>query len=152
MDTNQITLIVNGKKHHLHLLLNQRSSIPRIDVEVAMLNMDKAAKLVSFEPAYPEADDLEPMVYKHEGQFILLVGKTKIDKIMTEGCAFFRAHLVSSPALKKARIVEEVTAPVNDDPEQGYVGNRIRLPDAVQVRPAYKTPFGSYDSSRPRRT
>lgn len=103
----------NGHKHNLAQVLAQGNAGPLIDVSVKDLDTDSVNRKVAsvFEGAPSiQTDDLvlngETIVYKINGKFYVLFGHVKAVRAFKQNDVAFKARLISSPAMKKCRIIE----------------------------------------------
>jgi hypothetical protein len=161
MENTKLILIVNDKRHHLQQVLNSRSSLPKVemklsDVEpdspVVRFRHDAAEEGFTFKAEQMAALwEAEPMFYKHEGKYHVLIGQSKVLDALEKKSPSIRGHLLSSPMLKKTREIVEVAEPINDDPVVAFVPNRIRFPEQREERRHQpRTPgVSSFGSVRP---
>lgn len=123
-------LILNGQRYKLSQLLVIANTAPTIGINATDINDGSNSEhRVSFEPATPIANDHQPMlpiVFKQHGKFTVLLGETLIKDGMN------KVRLLSTPALKKARL---------PDP------NTLTIPPAP-IQPSYSAEF----ANRPRVT
>lgn len=93
---------VNGHKHNLALVVSRAGSCPLIDVDVADIEIDaEFAK-----PFDLSVKDMSPVVYKHAGKLLVILGADHIRKAVEKNQPKFKARLLTSVALKSARIAE----------------------------------------------
>jgi hypothetical protein len=114
---NPVTLIaelkdavieVHGHTHNLALVMSRAGSCPLIDVKLQDLDMDT---LFQSSPVDIGVDNLSPVVYKHSGKMLIIVGRNHVLKAQDKKHATIEARLLTSVALKSARIVEASTVP-----------------------------------------
>lgn len=138
---NPVTLIaelkdavieVNGHKHNLGLMLARAGSCPLIDVDVAEIEIDaEFAK-----PWDLSFKDMSPIVYKHAGKLLVIVGVDHVRKAVEKNQPKLKARLLTSVALKSARIIEP-------EPE------RTVTPPSAPFNPPRFSERRPYNSNRP---
>lgn len=151
----------NGHSHKLNVVMAKAGSAPLVEVKVSDIDLD-ASRATRTE--YHEVDDLEPAVIKHGGKYLVLVGR---DRIMNTNNQLIKVRLVTSVALKSARIVEAQAEPERtpfnpprftdnrrfDTASAGPSHERTRTFDHVRQdsgRPQHSTPrFERHETPRP---
>jgi hypothetical protein len=105
---------VFGHQHNLALVLARAGSCPLIDVNVDELNLETCF------PTTPENEDavqeLMLVVYKHSGKLRVVVGRNHVSRAVLKNQTTLKARLLTSVALKEARIVEAQPEPVSRVP------------------------------------
>lgn len=103
-------LTVNGAEHNLLLMLKTASTGPLIDVKVNELALDSDIpdNRVLYTPHNADIHDEGLVVYKHNGKFLVLSGRNIAIRARTNKEPSVSARLISTPALKRARIIKEV--------------------------------------------
>lgn len=118
-----ITLLFNGNKHRVSNIMNGMRSCPVINIPVTDLTTTdisdeenpkrivKTGDAFRFEPTSKEVDEMfKVVVYKLNGDMIVLFGKDKVAKAIEAGQSMISAILLSTMAMKHAR--EQVTMTV----------------------------------------
>lgn len=90
----------NGHDHKLHVVMAKASTALVVDIKTADIDVNQS---LAARTDYHEVDGLEPAVIKHGGKYLVLLGR---DRVIAATKATVKARLVTSVALKDARIVE----------------------------------------------
>ncbi len=109
-------LVFNGHDHKLNVVIAKAGSAPLIDVKVAEIDLAQSLKERDDHHAI---DDLAPAVIKHAGKFLILLGRHRISRAVGLNQETIQVRLVTSVALKDARVVEvqeRATSPAFNPP------------------------------------
>jgi hypothetical protein len=140
-------LILDSVNYDLSMLVKIVGAAPTVEIELAKLNSrtDRPGPLaelhdVRIKPTWLGEKELPVAVYKQGNGFTILMGLERLSMLMQadkKGTAptTVKAKLVSSPALKKARIVE---TPVETRPSESR--------PAYRGDSGYGIPLGGYRS------
>lgn len=102
-------LLFNAHAHYLDALLAQTRTAPSIGVEREKVDLDISNLFyIGIQPASATPSNSEVVFVKYDGRFVVLLGQDKVRAALEQSQATIRGRLLSSPALKKARVPEEV--------------------------------------------
>lgn len=120
-------LLHNGAAHSLTNVLSQAiASNVEISVDLDQVGPvagdDVPANLFLIQPHNPETYELPLVLYKYQGRFHVLTGNAHVARARTNKQIQVKGLLLSTPALKKARIVkdEEVAPPPTTAPARPF--------------------------------
>lgn len=142
-------IVFQDKRHDFAMLMTLSKTGPSIAIPFAEVahEADDTDFSVAHTPAEPTPDPADQIVvHKFKGKYVVLYGWHKIDPKQTH----FKARLVSSPLLKRARIEEvQPGAQQNDyfDRQPRQFEPRNNYGDSNRT-PAYSD--RSYQGNRPR--
>lgn len=135
-------LVFNGHTHYVVGVLGSVSSSERVGIAIADTQIDEPSELdlvskvaIPLPKTAPTegiiGDRVEILVYKHNNRFYVLAGHDRVRFYRAEGKTHYKAKIVSSPALKKTRVIEQAPTPIRsiDDrrPSYGTIGHtRVR--------------------------
>lgn len=110
MDTKEIeqlkkfSLEVNGHQHNLGLMLARAGSCPLIDAELKDIDLET---FFETEPLNRGIGDMTVVLYKFNGKLLVLTGFTHVLEAVAANKLKIQARLITSVALKAARIVKD---------------------------------------------
>lgn len=155
-------LLHNGAAHNLCALMQLAFAATAPEVTV---NLDQIGPVVSGEPSdepapalfqiqpkNSEINQLPLVLYKHGGRYHVLFGEAEIGRAKTNQQTQVTGKLVSTPTLKKTRIIkiepEAVAVAVAEVPVNRYDSAAPRRPP--RAAPSDSNPYNNGD--RPQRT
>jgi hypothetical protein len=98
----------NGHDHKISLV-QSKATAERIEVKLAEIDL---AGSLGIRPMNHDADQEDAILIKHHGKFQILLGRDSvIDGFSSLPVVAIKARLISSVALKAARVVKEQPAP-----------------------------------------
>lgn len=126
-------LSFNGHDHVLATVIAVAQGGPIIAVKLSDLAIDSDVpdNRVLIEPHSAELANLELIVYKHNGKFLILTGHAIIAQAKTDKLSEIKARLLSTPALKRARVIPD--QPVQSEPSRPAVQPSV----GYTSRPSY---------------
>lgn len=150
-DNQKPLLTFQGNDHFLDLILGALSSAPIVEIPAK----DIIDAEVRFTPSEPELDRSHPTYYKHDGKYIVLLGKKKVAEQLEKGQTVLKGRFLSKPALKQTRVpdpallaaaAERAAQPAYES--TGYTPNRPRFNDNRSFAPRTTTTgYRNRDSS-----
>lgn len=111
----KVILILHDHEYNLERLLDLAGTGPVITVDAKDLDMTVTTADLRLSAEVEGYDNAEIIFFKYHGKFIPLRGKGRI--AAAAGQTTFKGRLISTPALKKARIEQYVPPPA---PEPEY--------------------------------
>jgi hypothetical protein len=108
---DEIRLQFKGEEYLVKTLIGLMRQAPVIEVKPEDLNpidptgADSQNFGVCYAPAAPELQYGEIAFFKQEGKYTVLLGKGSVQKAFEQGAATVKGRLISSPGLKKIRII-----------------------------------------------
>lgn len=134
----------NGHSHKLIQLLGKASTAPLIEVSKGEIVLDDGALPVKYGNHSPDLDE-HIVLYKHDGKFYVLYGRDVVRKGFDNSQLSFKGRLISSPALKQCRIVEDTVQPAAPASPPGFE-NRPRFASNARDREQRPAPRnGNYN-------
>lgn len=131
MNTKTAVLTLNGHEHDLAKLLDLAAQGPLITVDLKDVDLDptpETAVTLSHEPNGWQTDD--PIFFKYQNKFIPLRGAAGIRQLNSKGLASVKGRLLSTPALKKSRLVD----PSAIEPDPSWDRQRAPWQDSLNKR------------------
>lgn len=106
-----------GHEYNLEQLMSLYAQLPEVDVKVIEMNLSSRPE---YEVEY-SADVAQQMgdiviFYKLEGKYIPLFGEDTFLDMVAAGSSVIKGRLISTPALKKSRIVNVVATHLQSTP------------------------------------
>ena len=138
------TIEVNDHQHNLALVLSRAGSCPLIDVTLSDLDLNTCFTTVPENEA--AVQELMPVVYKHSGKMFIIVGRNHVIRALNKKQATLKARLLTSVALKVARIV--TTQPEASPPVAPPSFNPPRFVDKRTLGDRVQSPK-PFNSARP---
>jgi hypothetical protein len=142
-DHHKTLLLLNSVPHFLDAVLRSIHGAPTIEIDLATVNVSEGSKanpehVVEFRdavlakaPDYSALHKGQVVVFKQHGGFTVLLGKDKIAEYRAQGSTKIKGKLLSTPALKKCRVVDVSPEPqIRPEPyyrDPSGVTNRPRL-------------------------
>jgi hypothetical protein len=139
----------NGHDHKISLV-QSKATAERIEVKLAEIDL---AGSLGIRPMNHDADQEDAILIKHHGKFQILLGRDSvIDGFSSLPVVAIKARLISSVALKAARVVKEQPAPpaaapfnpprFTDNRAPG-AANRYPPRESTSSRDAWNRPYNS---------
>lgn len=110
-EQSKALLIFNGVKHHVHLVQSVGGSGPNVGIAAVDIDMKTQATFEPHDDATITGDG-PILFYKWEGKYVVLLGRSRVENALADKQATIKGRLISTPGLKKARIV--TAAPASD--------------------------------------
>jgi len=156
-DHHKTLLLLNSVPHHLDAVLRSIHGAPTIEIDLATVNVSEGPKanpehvvvlrdaVLAKSPDYSALHKGQVVVFKQHGGFTVLLGKDRVAEYRAQGSTKIKGKLLSTPVLKKCRVVDVYLEEPQIRPEPFYrdpagVTNRPRLygreprPDAAPPR------------------
>ncbi|WP_233875008.1 hypothetical protein [Paraburkholderia adhaesiva] len=154
MDTVNVTehaepvFIFRTQEYRLDALKGQLPRAPLIEVSTADLNppgIGEGPYQVRFSSTAMNGPGEEVTFFKQEGKFTVLLGHLSVHKQLAAGATHVSGRLISSPALKRARIDSPVAAEATHIPHEPAavetsVGTRARNTEPSRTRQRHWRP------------
>jgi hypothetical protein len=112
---NKTKLIFNGHEYQLLTLLKTAAAGPKVEVALADIDLEPKGDLSpELHPGNVEIHEENVVLFKHNNKYIVLAGRGRVQRAHTNKLTVVKGNLLSTPALKKSRIVKDVApAPLN---------------------------------------
>lgn len=101
------TLVYSGHSYDLNKIAALGKQGPVITINKDQLNDPEDSRFPEVVVEYKDYDTAtkcEVVITKQLGKFTVLVGKAKVDELLSKGQTELKARLISHPSLKRARI------------------------------------------------
>lgn len=132
----------NGHVHHLNQVVAKARTAPTITVAKGDIHLDEGLPV-----GYSNytSDETELIIfYKHDGRYLVLLGRELVRKAMSNGHLEFIGRLMSSPMLKTTRVADQAPSTANlMQPSEVR-----RNPAGFENRPHFKENRTSQDRPR----
>lgn len=131
MNNKTAVLTLHGHDHDLAKLLDLAAQGPLITVDISDVDLEPSpenAVKLSKEPEGWATNN--PIFFKYQGKFIPLRGWAGIAQLKGNGLASVKGHLLSTPALKKSRLVDESAI----EPDPSWDRQRAPWQDSLNKR------------------
>lgn len=174
--TNTTVLLLNRVPHELSMILMQAKMAPIVTVRITDVHPlphcgGPAESLVEHRPVTPEATEGELVLFRQNGGYTILLGRQKWEALASkpvdeatgkkrrEEPGFLKGRLLSTPALKKCRVVVQAAEPMEEvrpldrgartyHRDDSYQGNRPRV---VRLERESDRPYFPEYDRQPRR-
>jgi hypothetical protein len=107
-------LLFNGNTHNLNSVLSTARSGQLIEVAVNQIDLDSvtAKDAVTVKPADVKVHELDLVLYKFNGVYLVLTGRNHVLDAKTNGQTTIQGRLMTSVTLKKTRVIKPDAVPV----------------------------------------
>ena len=153
MDTVNVTehaepvFIFRAQEYRLEALKAQLSRAPLIEVSTEDINppgVGEGPFQVQFSSSAMDGPGEEVTFFRQEGKFTVLLGQLYVQEQLADGATHVSGRIISSPALKRARIGspftdESVLPPRDPAPVEAPVSTRTRSAEQRHLRPPART-------------
>lgn len=117
------TLIVLNQPHKAVQVYHAARSAPEVRVEIKDLLLDHpASPTTDADPTL--LDQASLLIYKYNGRWLVLTGMETVRKAIESKDTIVTAALISTPSLKKCRILPAVVEQPEPEPVTNGVSNR----------------------------
>lgn len=157
MSENSVLLNLHGASYRFDILKQVSAAGPKIEVKEDEINdagIDANPNhIVTAMPGNVATPSNEIIFVKQDGKYTVMAGhgQMELQKAHPKFKGVYVGRLVSSVALKKAKVVEDTPEEVEQPKAAPAYDERFaNRPRVTTGRKPYKTPFGTYDSPRKR--
>lgn len=140
-DWSKTVLSFNGHEYHLAQLLKTAATGPKIEVKFDEIDLGPKDQLSPELKPLDMAIHEESVVFvKHDNKYICLAGRNRIHRAKDKGDTVVKGNLLSTPALKKSRIVKDAPPAATQPTAMASAWPASNTYDRGQPRKPYNGP------------